>query len=81
MLILDEPTSSVDSISEERIFENLRKNSKNKTSFIISHRFATVKKADRILVLDKGRVVESGTHLQLLRKNGLYKRMYMKQAG
>lgn len=81
LLILDEPTSSVDSISEERIFENLRKNSKNKTSFIISHRFATVKKADRISVVDKGRVVESGTHLQLLRKNGLYRRMYMKQAG
>lgn len=81
LLILDEPTSAVDSISEEKIFENLRENSKRRTTFIVSHRFATVRKAGRILVVEGGEIVEDGTHLQLMRKDGLYKKMYEKQIG
>jgi len=81
LLILDEPTSSVDSISEEKIFENLRENADYMTTFIVSHRFATVRKAARILVVDDGKIVEDGKHKDLMSKNGLYSQMYNKQVG
>ncbi len=81
LLILDEPTSSVDSISEEKIFENLRKNADHMTTFIVSHRFATVRKAARILVVDNGKIVEDGNHKELMSKAGLYSQMYNKQVG
>lgn len=80
-LILDEPTSAVDSISEEKIFENFRENSKHKTTLIVSHRFATVKNAERILVIDQGKIIEDGTHKQLIETKGLYNEMYSKQVG
>ena len=80
-LILDEPTSAVDSISEEKIFENFRENSKHKTTLIVSHRFATVKNAERILVIDQGKIIEDGTHKQLIEMKGLYNEMYSKQVG
>jgi ABC-type multidrug transport system fused ATPase/permease subunit len=80
-LILDEPTSAVDSISEEKIFENFRENSKHKTTLIVSHRFATVRNAGRILVVDQGKIVEDGTHKELMKKKGLYNEMYSKQVG
>jgi ATP-binding cassette subfamily B protein len=80
-LILDEPTSAVDSISEEKIFENFRENSKHKTTLIVSHRFATVRNAGRILVIDQGRIIEDGSHKELMKQKGLYNEMYSKQVG
>jgi ATP-binding cassette subfamily B protein/ATP-binding cassette subfamily C protein len=81
LLILDEPTSGVDSISEEKIFENIRNNAKDRTTIIVSHRFATVRKAKRIIVIDDGKIVEDGDHTTLLSNNGLYAQMYNKQVG
>jgi ABC-type multidrug transport system fused ATPase/permease subunit len=81
LLILDEPTSAVDSIAEEKIFDNIRKNAQNQTTLIISHRFSTVKKAKRIIVIDNGDIVESGSHSELMKKKGLYSEMYLKQSG
>lgn len=81
LLILDEPTSAVDSIAEEMIFENLRENAEHKTTFIVSHRFATVRKAERILVVEDGKILEEGNHTELMMRNGLYKNMYSKQVG
>ena len=80
LLILDEPTSAVDSIAEEKIFDNIRKNAQNQTTLIVSHRFSTVKKAKRIVVIDKGGIVESGSHTDLMKKRGLYSKMYLKQS-
>ena len=80
LLILDEPTSAVDSISEEKIFDNIRKNATNKTTLIISHRFSTVKKANKIIVIDNGNIVEEGNHESLMKNKGLYSEMYLKQS-
>lgn len=79
LLILDEPTSAIDAIAEERIFENIKRYSENKTVIIVSHRFATVKKADRIIVIDKGMVLEEGNHEDLMKNKSLYFKMYTKQ--
>ncbi len=81
LLILDEPTSAVDSISEEKIFESIRENAKNTTTIIVSHRFATVRKAKRIIVIDEGSIIEDGNHEKLIKRNGLYSEMYNKQVG
>ncbi|MDH7476657.1 MAG: ABC transporter ATP-binding protein [Microgenomates group bacterium] len=72
ILILDEPTSNIDPEAEEKIFENLINVYKNKTLIFISHRFSTVRKADKIFVIDKGEIIESGTHQQLFKNNKLY---------
>jgi subfamily B ATP-binding cassette protein MsbA len=72
ILILDEPTSNLDAASEELVFEALGRLMKGKTSIVIAHRLATVKKADVIFALDKGSIVEHGTHEELLKRNGLY---------
>ena len=80
VLILDEPTASVDAVSEYEIFKNIIKKQENKTTVIISHRFSTVRKAERIIVLDHGKIVESGTHDELIAKNGIYKEMFELQA-
>jgi len=79
ILILDEATSSIDSYSEKLIQQALDKITQHQTSIIIAHRLATVKKADRIIVMDKGKIVEQGSHLQLLRENGYYKNLYNMQ--
>lgn len=77
ILVLDEATSSIDSYSEQLLQDATKKITKGRTSIIIAHRLATVKKADRILVMDKGRLVEEGTHKELLKKeNGYYRRLY-----
>ena len=77
ILILDEATSSVDNYSEQLIQEATDKITKGRTSIVIAHRLATVKKADNIIVLDSGQIVEKGTHKQLLKKvNGYYKNLY-----
>jgi ABC-type multidrug transport system fused ATPase/permease subunit len=77
ILILDEATSSVDSHSEQLIQNATDKMTNGRTSIVIAHRLATVKKADKILVMDAGKIVEQGTHEQLLKKeNGYYKNLY-----
>src|SRR2546425_4130083 len=76
ILILDEPTSSLDSASEELVFEALARLIEGKTSIVIAHRLATVKRADVIFVLDECSIVEQGTHEQLLSSNGLYSELH-----
>ncbi len=79
ILILDEATSNLDSESERLIQNSLKRLLKNRTAFVIAHRLSTITHADMILVLDQGRVVESGTHQQLLERGGLYQRMVVLQ--
>jgi ATP-binding cassette subfamily B protein len=81
LIVLDEPTSAIDSIAEQQIFENIQRYSKGRTVLIVSHRCSTVKRAHRIIVLDQGKVIEEGSHKQLLKRVGLYAEMYDKQAG
>lgn len=80
VLILDEPTSAVDASSEYKIFKNILRKQQNKTTIIISHRFSTVRKAERIIVLDHGKIIEQGTHEELVAKGGTYKEMFEMQA-
>lgn len=80
ILILDEATSSVDTHSEQMIQYATDKITKNRTSIVIAHRLATIKKSDTIIVMDKGEIVEQGNHLELLKRdNGYYKNLYDKQ--
>ncbi len=79
MLILDEATSSVDTRTELRIQAAMRELMKDKTCFVIAHRLSTIRSADVILVLDEGRVVEQGTHGQLMANRGLYSKLYQAQ--
>ena len=79
MIILDEATSSVDTRTEALVQQAMYKLTEGRTSFVIAHRLSTIRDADLILVMEKGDVVESGTHEQLLKKNGLYKELYYSQ--
>ncbi len=79
ILIMDEATSSVDPYTELLIRQALEKLLKSRTALIIAHRLSTVRNADRIIVLDEGRIVEEGTHDQLISKKGLYARLYEMQ--
>ncbi len=79
ILILDEATSSVDTYSERLIQGATEKITEGRTSIIIAHRLATIKKADKILVMDAGKIVESGTHHELLKKGGYYNNLYEAQ--
>ena len=76
VLILDEATSNVDTMTEQRIQRAFLKMMEGRTSFIIAHRLSTIREADLILVMDKGRIVEQGTHKELLAKNGFYAKLY-----
>ena len=80
MLILDEATASVDTETEAGIQKILEEAGKDRTTVIIAHRLSTVRNADRILVLHKGRLEESGTHEELLRKKGFYYKLYQYQS-
>ena len=79
LLILDDSLSAVDTKTEEKILEGLKQIMKNRTSIIIAHRISTIKDADEIIVLDEGKIIERGTHEQLVALNGLYNSIYQKQ--
>jgi ABC-type multidrug transport system fused ATPase/permease subunit len=81
VLILDEPTSSIDSRTEAVILDALERLMAGRTTFMIAHRLSTVRKADLVLVVDRGRIVERGTHGELLRRRGLYWQLHEMQAG
>ena len=76
ILILDEATSALDNESELLIQEALQRLMEGRTSFIIAHRLSTIHNAERIIVLDKGKLIESGNHAQLMEKQGLYHKLY-----
>ncbi|MDP4266121.1 MAG: ABC transporter ATP-binding protein [Bacteroidota bacterium] len=80
LIVLDEPTSSMDADSEFEIFNHFREITRGKTSLIVSHRFSTIKLADYIYVLDEEKVIEEGTHDELMKQNSHYAEMYNKQA-
>ena len=80
VIILDEPTSALDAKAESEVFERLIHLIKNKTSIIISHRFSTVRQADRIIVLDEGSILEAGTHEELMQNQQLYAELFLLQA-
>lgn len=79
ILILDEATTGLDSETEQQVLQNLQKFRKNRTMFMIAHRFEPLQQADLILVLEKGILMEQGTHLELLKKKGLYWSLYQRQ--
>ncbi|MDE0791254.1 MAG: ABC transporter ATP-binding protein [Schleiferiaceae bacterium] len=79
VLILDEATSSIDSQAEQWIQKATKELTKGRTSIVVAHRLATILKADRILVMEKGQIIESGKHAELLAKQGLYANLYQKQ--
>ncbi|HLC91442.1 MAG TPA: ATP-binding cassette domain-containing protein [Candidatus Saccharimonadales bacterium] len=82
ILVLDEATSALDSKSEKYIQDGLRQLMKNRTSLVIAHRLSTIQRMDRIVVMDKGRVVQNGTHTQLLKdKDGIYAQLWSHQSG
>ena len=80
ILVLDEPTSSLDARAEQAVFENFRKLASGRTTLLISHRFSTVRMADRIYVLQDGRIIEGGTHEELIRRGGTYAHLFETQA-
>ena len=80
LLILDEPTSALDARAEYEVFQRFAELTKGKTAVLISHRFSTVRMADRILVLDKGQLIEIGSHEELLQHEGRYSELFHLQA-
>jgi ATP-binding cassette subfamily B protein len=79
ILIFDDCLSAVDTETEERILTNLEEVSKNKTTFIISHRVSSAKNADKIIILDEGEIIQQGPHNQLINEKGHYKELYEQQ--
>jgi ATP-binding cassette subfamily B protein len=80
LILLDEPTSSLDAAAEFEFFEKFREMARGRSALIISHRFSTVRLADRIYVLDEGRLIEEGNHEELIARDGLYAHLYRRQA-
>jgi subfamily B ATP-binding cassette protein HlyB/CyaB len=81
ILIFDEATSALDYESERAIQENMKEIATGRTVFIIAHRLSTVRHADRIITIERGRIVEDGSHDQLIRSNGRYAKLHYLQAG
>ena len=81
ILVLDEATSALDSETEDAIQKSFATLSKNRTTIVIAHRLSTLRNMDKLIVLDKGRIVETGTHKQLLSKNGIYAKLWKMQSG
>ena len=79
VLILDEATSHLDALSEDIVHKALNQLKINRPTLIIAHRLSTVRNADQIIVLDKGRIMETGTHKELFKNNGLYRKLISKQ--
>ena len=79
MLILDEATSSIDTRTEQQIQKAFAEMMKGRTSFIVAHRLSTIREADLILVMKDGRIIEQGTHDELLAKKGFYSELYESQ--
>ena len=79
ILLLDEATSSLDTESESLVQEAIKKLMKDRTTLVIAHRLSTIINADQIIVLDDGKIVESGTHEKLLSNNGVYKKLYERE--
>ena len=79
ILVLDEATSSVDTRTEIQIQEAFRTLMRGRTSFVIAHRISTIRRADRVLVIDNGEIIERGTHRELMEMRGFYYRVYMSQ--
>lgn len=81
ILILDEPTAALDAESEKKVQEGIGRLIRGKTTIIIAHRFSTVRNADKIVVLDKGKIAEFGNHVELMKKKGIYYDLYILQKG
>jgi ATP-binding cassette, subfamily B, bacterial len=80
-VVLDEPTAALDAQAEHELFRRFRELAEGRTVVLISHRFSTVRMADRILVLEGGRIIEDGSHAQLVALGGRYATLYELQAG
>ena len=76
VIVFDEPSSALDAEAEDRVFENFEDISKDKTGIMISHRISSSKIANKVIVLDGGKIVEKGTHEELLKAEGLYAKLY-----
>jgi subfamily B ATP-binding cassette protein MsbA len=79
ILIFDEATSALDSESELLVQEAIDRLMKNRTTFVIAHRLSTIQNADKIVVIDEGRIVQTGKHKELIEEEGLYKKLYEMQ--
>jgi ATP-binding cassette subfamily B protein len=80
VLVLDEPTASMDARAEAEVFEHFRNLARSRITILISHRFSTVRMADQIVVLDRGRIIERGTHQSLTAAGGHYAQLFALQA-